>query len=93
MKKLAVTCSFGMFLEEVLRDRLFAGLRSDTIWCHLLALPDDEVTWDWVCEVATAIEAAQGAPKTCCPTTLETATLNSTGKETKGSLLQQARYT
>ncbi|XP_037576862.2 uncharacterized protein LOC119459102 [Dermacentor silvarum] len=59
LKRLAATCSFGNFLQEALRDRLIAGLRSDTIRCRLLALPDDEVTWERVCKVATAMEAAQ----------------------------------
>ncbi|KAL1468982.1 hypothetical protein MTO96_005078 [Rhipicephalus appendiculatus] len=56
---LAATCSFGTFLKEAQRDRLIAGLRSDTIRCRQLALPDDEVTWDRVRKVATAMEAAQ----------------------------------
>ncbi|KAL1435655.1 hypothetical protein MTO96_001525 [Rhipicephalus appendiculatus] len=56
--RLATTCLFGTFLEEALRDRLIAGLRSDSVRCRLLALPDDEVTWDWVRQVATAMEAA-----------------------------------
>ncbi|XP_037569835.2 uncharacterized protein LOC119450165 [Dermacentor silvarum] len=59
LKRLAATCSFGTFLQEALRDCLIAGLRSDTIRCRLLALPDDEVTWDRVCKVSTAMEAAQ----------------------------------
>ncbi|XP_037560790.1 uncharacterized protein LOC119439830 [Dermacentor silvarum] len=59
LKRLAATCSFGTFLQEALRERLIAGLWSDTIRCRLLALPDDEVTWDRVCKVFTAMEAAQ----------------------------------
>ncbi|XP_037561113.1 uncharacterized protein LOC119440260 [Dermacentor silvarum] len=59
LKRLAATCSFGTFLQEALRDRLIAGLRSDNIQCRLLALPDDEVTWDRVCKVSTVMEAAQ----------------------------------
>ncbi|KAL3256121.1 hypothetical protein MRX96_046636 [Rhipicephalus microplus] len=59
LKNLTATCSFGTFLQEALRDCLIAVLRSDTIWCHLLAFPDDEVTWCRVCKVATTMEAAQ----------------------------------
>ncbi|XP_037528631.1 uncharacterized protein LOC119405877 [Rhipicephalus sanguineus] len=59
LKRLAATCSFGSFLQEALRDHLIAGLRSDTIRCRLLELPDDAVTWKGVCKVATAMEAAQ----------------------------------
>ncbi|XP_070384740.1 uncharacterized protein [Dermacentor albipictus] len=59
LKRLAATCSFGSFLEEALRDRLIAGLRTDSIRCRLLALSDDEVTWERVCKIATALETAQ----------------------------------
>lgn len=59
LKRLAMTCSFGSFLEEALRDRLIAGLRTDSIRCRLLALPDNEVNWERVCTIATAMEAAQ----------------------------------
>ncbi|KAL1438839.1 hypothetical protein MTO96_047762 [Rhipicephalus appendiculatus] len=53
-------CNFALLqLQEPLRDRLIARLRSDTVQCRLLALPNDEVTWDRVCEVDTAMEAAQ----------------------------------
>ncbi|KAH7945214.1 hypothetical protein HPB49_008446 [Dermacentor silvarum] len=45
--------------RHALRNRLIAGLRGDTIPCRLLALPDDEVTWDRVCKVSTTLEAAQ----------------------------------
>ncbi|XP_075534768.1 uncharacterized protein LOC142570254 [Dermacentor variabilis] len=59
LKRLAATCSFGSFLEEALRDRLIAGIRTDSIQCRLLALSDDEVTWERVCKIATALETAQ----------------------------------
>ncbi|CAN8030838.1 unnamed protein product [Ixodes persulcatus] len=59
LKRLAMTCSFGSFLEEALRDRLIAGLRTDSIRCRLLALPGNEITWERVCNIATAMEAAQ----------------------------------
>ncbi|XP_077506092.1 uncharacterized protein LOC144115536 [Amblyomma americanum] len=59
LKRLAATCSFGSFLEEALRDRLIAGIGTDSIRCRLLALSDDEVTWERVCKIATALETAQ----------------------------------
>ncbi|XP_029848024.2 uncharacterized protein LOC115330335 [Ixodes scapularis] len=63
LKTLASTCSFGNFLENALRDRLIAGLRTDAIRCRLLALPDNQVTWERVCNIATAMEAAQKETK------------------------------
>ncbi|XP_072143980.1 uncharacterized protein [Dermacentor andersoni] len=59
LKRLAAMCSFGSFLEEALRDRLIAGIGTDSIRCRLLALSDDEVTWERVCKIATALETAQ----------------------------------
>ncbi|KAL1437918.1 hypothetical protein MTO96_048504 [Rhipicephalus appendiculatus] len=41
------------------RYHFYRRNQDDTIRCRLLALPDDEVTWDRVCKVATAMEAAQ----------------------------------
>ncbi|XP_037526493.1 uncharacterized protein LOC119403647 [Rhipicephalus sanguineus] len=58
MKKRAATCEFGTFLIEALRDRLVAGLRSEGVRCRLLAMPDNEVTWECACSVALAMEAA-----------------------------------
>ncbi|KAH7967588.1 hypothetical protein HPB52_000515 [Rhipicephalus sanguineus] len=58
-KRLAAACSCRTFLQEAVRERLIAGLRSETIRCHLLTFPDDEVTWDRAHKVANAMEAAQ----------------------------------
>lgn len=58
LKKLASLCDFGAFLEQALRDRLIAGLHSEAIRCRLLAMSDSELTWDRVCNTATAMEAA-----------------------------------
>lgn len=58
VKKLAATCEFGAFLTEALRDRLVAGIRTEGVRCRLLAMPDEEVTWERACSVAMAMEAA-----------------------------------
>ncbi|XP_037288658.1 uncharacterized protein LOC119181505 [Rhipicephalus microplus] len=58
LKKLAATCEFGAFLTEALRDRLVAGIRTEGVRCRLLAMPDEEVTWERACSVAMAMEAA-----------------------------------
>lgn len=58
LKKLASTCEFGNFLNDALRDRLVAGLRTEAVRCRLLALPDEEITWEHACKVAIAMEAA-----------------------------------
>lgn len=59
LQRLAETCTFETFLEEVLRDHLVTVLQSDLIRCRLFALRDDEITWDRVDKGATAMEAAQ----------------------------------
>ncbi|KAH7938495.1 hypothetical protein HPB49_024636 [Dermacentor silvarum] len=53
------TGSFETFLEEVLRDRLITAIRTDSIRCRLLALSDDEVTYERLCQIANALETAQ----------------------------------
>ncbi|XP_075732584.1 uncharacterized protein LOC142775122 [Rhipicephalus microplus] len=58
LKKLAATCEFGTFLEQALRDRLIAGLCSDSIRCRLLATPDAELTWERTCSIVAAMESA-----------------------------------
>lgn len=58
LKQLAATCEYGTFLEQALRDRLIAGLCSDSIRCRLLATPDAELTWDRTCSIAAAMESA-----------------------------------
>nr|XP_037288714.1 uncharacterized protein LOC119181564 [Rhipicephalus microplus] len=58
LKKLASLCDFGAFLEQALRDRPIAGLHSEVLRCLLLAMSDSELTWDRVCNTATAMEAA-----------------------------------
>ena len=77
LKTLAATCAFGTFLEEALRDRLIAGLRSEDIRCRLLAMDDKDVTWERVFNVATAMEAANKDTKEMLPaSTLSTADVN-----------------
>nr|XP_037276664.1 uncharacterized protein LOC119169744 [Rhipicephalus microplus] len=58
LKKLAATCEFGAFSTEALRDRLVAGICTEGVRCRLLAMPDEEVTWERACSVAMAMEAA-----------------------------------
>ncbi|XP_075741709.1 uncharacterized protein LOC142792083 [Rhipicephalus microplus] len=58
LKELVATCEFGAFLTEALRDRLVAGIRTEGVRCRLLAMPDEEVTWERTCSVAMAMEAA-----------------------------------
>ncbi|KAL1479877.1 hypothetical protein MTO96_051517 [Rhipicephalus appendiculatus] len=55
LKRLAATCSFATFLQKALRDHVIEGYGATPSDAGLLALPDDEVTWDRVCNVATGI--------------------------------------
>ncbi|XP_064465303.1 uncharacterized protein LOC135379178 [Ornithodoros turicata] len=59
LKSLAIPCNFGAFQKEALRDRFIAGVSSDSIRCRLLALDDNEATFDKVCQVAFSMEAAE----------------------------------
>ena len=57
LKKLAQSCNFGGHLDEVLRDRLVCGIRSQGAQRRLLAEPD--LTLDKALEIALAMEAAE----------------------------------
>lgn len=64
LKRLALTCNFGTFLNDALRDQLVGGIRKEAIRCRLLAVEDDkELTWDRACTMASAMEAAEGQSK------------------------------
>lgn len=67
IKKIAAECEFGGFLQEALRDRLVTGLRSDAIRRRLLAMPDEELSWERTCSVATELEAADRVAKDVPP--------------------------
>ncbi|XP_077530459.1 uncharacterized protein LOC144142675 isoform X2 [Haemaphysalis longicornis] len=57
IREIAAQCEFGGFLQDALRDRLVAGLRTEAIRRRLLAMPDEEASWDRACRVAKEIEA------------------------------------
>ena len=56
LKKLAVTCEFGEFLPQALRDRLVCGLQSVVIQKKLLSVR--ELTLEKACEISLAMEMA-----------------------------------
>ena len=56
LRKLAVTCEFEAYLEEVLRDRFICELRSKAIQCRLLSEP--KLTLRMAIELAQGMEAA-----------------------------------
>ena len=61
LRKLAINCQFGAFLDEALRDRLVCGLRSEQTQKRLLAEP--ELTLAKALQIAQAIEAANNRTK------------------------------
>ena len=56
LRRLAITCDFGEFLDQALRDRFVCGLKSEQIQKVLLA--EDGLTIDRALELAQAKEAA-----------------------------------
>ena len=56
LRRLAITCDFGEFLDQALRDRFVCGLKSEQIQKVLLA--EDSLTIDRALELAQAKEAA-----------------------------------
>ncbi|XP_064482871.1 uncharacterized protein K02A2.6-like [Ornithodoros turicata] len=64
LKRLALTCNFGTFLNDALRDQLVSGIRKEAVRCRLLAVEDGkELTWEKACTMASAMEAAEGQSK------------------------------
>ncbi|XP_040358812.1 uncharacterized protein LOC121047557 [Ixodes scapularis] len=63
IRKLAATCDFGTFLEEVLRDRPIMGLQNDGIRCKLLATSDNNLTLGRAFNSVLGMEAVQGQSK------------------------------
>ncbi len=57
MRKLASTCSFGLFLDEALRDRIVCGLRNDV--CRRRLLCEDRLTLKRTIDMAHAMELAE----------------------------------
>lgn len=58
LKEMAAQCEFGDFLQRALLDRLIAGLRSEAIRVRLLAMPDDEASWERAFSIAKEMEDA-----------------------------------
>lgn len=56
LRKLAIRCEFGDFLEEALRDRFVCGLREETIQKRLLS--EQDLTNAKAIDTAKAMEAA-----------------------------------
>ena len=56
LRRLAITCDFGNFLDQALRDRFICGLKSQQIQKSLLA--EDTLTMARALEIAQAKEAA-----------------------------------
>ena len=61
LRKLAINCQFGAFLDEALRDRLVCGLRSEQTQKRLLSEP--ELSLAKALQIAQAIEAANNRTK------------------------------
>lgn len=62
LKRLAMTCDFGAFLAEALRDRFVCGLHADSIRKKLLAEVD--LTFQRASEIALAEESASAGSET-----------------------------
>ena len=56
LRHLAGDCKFGTFLEEMIRDRLIYGVKSDQILSRLLTEP--ELSLQKATEMAVAMETA-----------------------------------
>ena len=61
LRKLAINCQFGEFLDEALRDQLMCSLQSEQTQKRLLAEP--ELTLAKALQIAQAIEAANNRTK------------------------------
>ena len=57
LKKLAIHCNYGEFLDRALRDRLVCGLSNPKIQNKLLKTED--LTFEKVCRIAKAMEMAE----------------------------------
>ena len=61
LRRLAITCEFGDFLDQALRDRFVCGLKTDSIQKRLLA--EDGLTITRALEIAQGMEAAAANAK------------------------------
>ena len=61
LRKLAINCSFGTFLDEALRDRLVCGLRSEQAQKKLLS--EAKLTLAKAVQIAQSMEAADTRAK------------------------------
>ena len=61
LRRLAITCEFGNFLDEALQDRFVCGLKAEGIQKRLLTEPD--LTIARAVEIARGMEAAASETK------------------------------
>ena len=61
LRRLSITCDFGQFLDQALRDRLVGGLKSESAQKKLLTEEDKDLTFVKAVEIAEAIEAAEAS--------------------------------
>ena len=69
LKRLAVHCNYGEFLDRTLRDRFVCGLRNPNIQNKLLNTEDR--TFEKACRIAKAMEMAERNTQEFHPTTSE----------------------
>ena len=74
LKRLAVHCNYGEFLDRTLRDRFVCGLRNPKIQNKLLNTGD--LAFQKACRIAKAMEMAERTTQEFHPTTSESPQVN-----------------
>ena len=74
LKRLAVHCNYGEFLDRTLRDRFVCGLRNPKIQNKLLNTED--LTFEKACRIAKAMEMAERNTQAFHPTISESPQVN-----------------
>ncbi len=59
LRRLAVPCNFGEFLNRALKDRFIAGINDMEIQQKILATPDEDLTFTKAFQIAEAHESAR----------------------------------
>ncbi|XP_048578377.1 uncharacterized protein K02A2.6-like [Nematostella vectensis] len=59
LRRLAVPCNFGGFLNRAMKDRFIAGINDAEIQQKILSTPDGDLTFDKAFQIAEAYESAR----------------------------------